>query len=713
MKVDRSAEHSSQSSAVTNASVKVCKNPGCGNPLLAPSRRGGRTAEFCSSRCRMAVHRARHQPTTADLRYDALELYRRLEVPRYMGQALEAVPAEQLPDLLSFLRTATAGLAGVRAILEAAAGAEPDGRPKPVLVERTVTAPRTAPEATVTAPAVTEPDAAAAAAIADCFWCDENGMLEDADGDLVPCAHDDSAEQRHSAPARTPEPAAAAPSTARSKPAPARRPAIAGLRSTAEQGAIIDACVSGVDLVVEAGAGTGKTSTLKMVGHAMKGRGLYLAFNKAIATEAARSFPPAVTCKTAHSLAYAAVGSRYRRRMDNQARISARHVADALGLDEQLKIRDTILTSEKLARLATEGVAKFCYSADTEVQAHHIPVPDGLSRRETEDLRALVLPYARLAWADVQKEDGGKLRFTHDHYLKMWALTNPRLKADYVLLDEAQDSNPVIAHLVQSQTAQRIAVGDPAQSIYEWRGAIDAMETWPGNTRLILSESFRFGPQIAAEANKWLTLLNSGLRLTGAGQAGRVTETGTGGRAVLCRTNAEAMRRALAHLAGGGRPHLVGGGAQIRELAKAALTLMAGKGTTHPELLAFKTWDELKQYVNEEEAGADLATFVRLITTHGAQAVIDATDRLVEEPHADLVLSTVHKAKGREWDSVLIADDFPEPKEGPLGVVPPKKADLRLIYVAVTRAKYHLDRFGVAYVDELAGVRTSRDDGGW
>lgn len=691
---------------MTKQQAQGCANPRCGKTVTAAGdkSRGGRPGLYCSPACRQAVYRAKRQPTDADLRYDVLGLYRRLEVPRYMGEALNRVPAEQLPDLLSFLRNATAGLSGVRSILEAAVGPEPDSRPKPILVERTVTQ-----------PAVTQPDPAA---VADCFWCDENGMRQDDDGDLVPCAHDDPAEKpRVPAPARPPEPVPAASASSRSTPTSngTKRPSISGLRPTDEQQAVIDACRSGVDLVVEAGAGTGKTSTLKMVGSTMPGRGLYLAFNKAIADEATRSFPASVNCRTAHSLAYAAVGSRYRRRMNNQARISARHVAEALKLDEQLKIREATLTSEHLARLAVEGVSKFCYSADAEVQAHHIPVPDGLSRRETEDLRALVLPYARLAWADVQKEDSGKLRFTHDHYLKMWALTNPKLKADYVLLDEAQDSNPVIAHLVQSQTGQRIAVGDPAQSIYEWRGAVDAMETWPGNTRLILSESFRFGPQIAAEANKWLSLLNSGLRLTGAGPAGTVTETGNDCDAVLCRTNAEAMRRALAHLAAGGKPHLVGGASQIRELAKAALTLMKGKGTSHPELLAFRTWDELKEYVHTEEAGADLATFVRLITTHGAENVIDATDRLVEEQHATLVLSTVHKAKGREWDSVLIADDFPEPKEGPFGLVPPKKPDLRLIYVAVTRAKRHLDRFGVTFVDELGltGARVNRYDDEW
>lgn len=48
-------------------------------------------------------------------------------------------------------------------------------------------------------------------------------------------------------------------------------------------------------------------------------------------------------------------------------------------------------------------------------------------------------------------------------------------------------------------------------------------------------------------------------------------------------------------------------------------------------------------------------------------------------------------------------------------MVPPKKPDLRLIYVAVTRAKHHLDRHGVTFVDELGltGARVNRYDDEW
>src|SRR4051794_13890449 len=74
---------------------------------------------------------------------------------------------------------------------------------------------------------------------------------------------------------------------------------------TAEQAATITDFKAGKSLVVEAGAGTGKTSTLRLMAEATPERkGVYLAYNKAIQTDAAASFPSNVECRTAHSLAY-------------------------------------------------------------------------------------------------------------------------------------------------------------------------------------------------------------------------------------------------------------------------------------------------------------------------------------------------------------------------------------------------------------------------
>lgn len=97
------------------------------------------------------------------------------------------------------------------------------------------------------------------------------------------------------------------------------------LRPTHEQHAIVTAAAAGKDLVVQAGAGTGKTSTLKMVARALRAQQpVYIAYNRSIATEAAASFPSHVMCRTAHSLALQAVGRRYAHRLKGPRELPSR-----------------------------------------------------------------------------------------------------------------------------------------------------------------------------------------------------------------------------------------------------------------------------------------------------------------------------------------------------------------------------------------------------
>lgn len=120
------------------------------------------------------------------------------------------------------------------------------------------------------------------------------------------------------------------------------------------------------------------------------------------------------------------------------------------------------------------------------------------------------MPFAAKAWADLHNPDDGIVRFEHDHYLKMWALTKPRIDADFLFLDEAQDTNPVLEQVFASQRdhAQLVMVGDSAQAIYGWRGARDVMTGFDA-THLTLTQSFRFGPLLAEQANRWLELADA------------------------------------------------------------------------------------------------------------------------------------------------------------------------------------------------------------
>ncbi|AZK98779.1 MULTISPECIES: UvrD-helicase domain-containing protein [Streptomyces] len=483
-------------------------------------------------------------------------------------------------------------------------------------------------------------------------------------------------------------------------PAPGGRSG--ALRPTREQQAIVDACVGGDDLVVEAGAGTGKTTTLQMAASAMRGRGLYLAYNRAIAQDAKRKFPQSVDCRTAHSLAWHAIGRDYQER--TKVRVPARRTAQLLRLVDPLRVtEDLVLAPEQLARIAAEAVDRFAHSAADEVEAEHVPDVEGVPDEAMWQLRAHLLPYAQRLWAETQ-DVRSEHRFTHDYYLKMWALGRPKLGVDYVLLDEAQDANPVVAELVRAQQAQRIAVGDSAQAIYGWRGAVDAMKNWPASRRLMLQQSWRFGPGVAEEANRWLVQIGARLRLKGNPGKASVVGPLSAPRAVLCRTNAMAVARAMQALEKDKRPALVGGGNQIRALAEAALDLQAGKPTSHPELIAFSTWEQLQDYAYNESGGSDLRVFVRLVDDQGADEVVKAMNQLVSEEYADVVLSTAHKAKGREWDSVQIANDFPAPAErdGVPGKI--RRDEAMLAYVAVTRAMDRLDNSGLSWLDEYDGT---------
>jgi len=137
---------------------------------------------------------------------------------------------------------------------------------------------------------------------------------------------------------------------------------------------------------------------------------------------------------------------------------------------------------------------------------------NGVDPASFAELTWRIVPWAERAWNDIRAVNGA-LPFRHDHYLKLWQLTRPRIGADYMMFDEAQDANPVIVAVVQDQSGlQKVAVGDSCQAIYGWRGAIDALATWPATTRLHLSQSFRFGPAVAEEANKWLVVLGDPFR---------------------------------------------------------------------------------------------------------------------------------------------------------------------------------------------------------
>jgi superfamily I DNA/RNA helicase len=491
-------------------------------------------------------------------------------------------------------------------------------------------------------------------------------------------------------------------------------------KPTDEQTHAIDNAGFGETFVLDACAGSGKTTTARQMCEAIDGEKLYLVYNSAAAQDAKKSFPKGVRVSTTSALAWHKY-PEYQERMNPRARrVKAKDTALLAGLTQPVQLGGNVaINPVTVASWALETIQKFCYSSATKITEKHTPaiLAFGLEPLQEDLLRSEIVDWARKIWVDCRKL-GSKHRFTYDYAFKLLVMSPPDLGYDAVIIDEAQDSNYATLHLLKAQiNSQLIAIGDPAQQLYGWRGASDIMGEFDGD-RLTLSQSFRFGERIAEEADKWLAHTQTNIRVRGnPAMDSRVVDWPMDRTdAVLCRNNATVMGRAIDFLDQNKKVAIVGGTEALRNLAFAARDLMNGKRTSYAELSAFSDWGELMAFT-EEPGGGDLKALVQLVNQYKVNGILDACNRLVPENpgeakyqrrtfvQPDVVISTAHKSKGREWLNVEVADDFKEPDdvEDPMGGPPEpgpiSRHEAMLHYVTVTRARETLNRSGLSWID--------------
>lgn len=464
-------------------------------------------------------------------------------------------------------------------------------------------------------------------------------------------------------------------------------------KPTDEQAEAVKLFASGENLAIEAGAGTGKTSTLQLISESTPKKGKYLAFNKAIVVDSSQKMPKNVECKTAHSLAFGQVvgkNPKYKERL-NAPRQRLEDVVRFLKCDSFTVFiggDSKTIDSVRVAAIVNNTIYNFCCSADREITVRHVPYIEGIDEPESYTnnniLSQYVVPIAQRAWEDIVNP-GGFLQFKHEHYLKIFQLNNPKIYADFILFDEAQDANPVMLDIVaQQKNAQLVFVGDSNQQIYEFTGAVNAMGMLPNSNRTFLTKSFRFGHAIADAANHILEMLDTEMKIIGFEAIDSSIGIVDKPDCILVRTNAGAIGSIISELMTDRKVAYVGNVDEIINFIKACQTLQFGRKTMHPELMCFDSWDELVEYAAiVEDKSLDL--MIKLINQYTAATIVDSFKRLVDEKDADIVISTAHKSKGREWNNVFIGGDFPEDMQAT------SDAEKRLMYVAVTRAQRILD----------------------
>lgn len=468
------------------------------------------------------------------------------------------------------------------------------------------------------------------------------------------------------------------------------------LRPTEEQAAAVAAFSTGASLKIIAGAGTGKTSTLKLAAESTGRRGVYLAFNTAMADEAKRRMPGNVRASTAHSMAFRAVDPGFRNKIGQ--RLPARMAAEAAGVRNPVELpgknkegKPLVISQAAAGYFMLDWVRRHCMGATPNIMPDSAPAARMLSvmgiaredaspedwKRARDVSKELLLPTEKL-WARMSNPRD-VFPATHDTYLKVWAVSGPKIDADFILFDEAQDANALMLQIVEAQSAQKIFVGDPNQQIYAWRGAVNAMQSIQTEQEARLTESFRFGPEVAEFANLALDLCGSDMRLSGKAPTGREHGGAKPLSATICRTNAEIIE-ALLFRPDISRVHVAGGTTQIVGLLDGMRELRDTDRTSNPELMHFKSWAELAQHAQSESD--DLSALFKLSkegeTIEGLSAMLKQTSAIARpDSH---VLSTAHKCKGLEWADVHLAKDFRDP-----GHKRWSQEEANLLYVAGTR----------------------------
>lgn len=483
-----------------------------------------------------------------------------------------------------------------------------------------------------------------------------------------------------------------------------RSPSVGLPPPTPEQTEAVSAFLTGKSLKINAFAGTGKTSTLEYIAHSSGKTGLYLAFNKSIVRDSKDKFPDHVTCLTVHGLAYRAMAPRYRGSPSKLVgKINPHRIVELFALQDWNIHKQHTISAIAQGHAIIATVKKFAQSEDETLGPSHVPTPRSLFTAPKEVVKAAtdwLANAAKALWAQMIDADS-LVPLGHEGYLKLWALSNPRIAADYILLDEAQDTNNVVLGVLKRQSAQLVLVGDKYQQIYEFLGAINAMDKIETVHTTYLTQSFRFGDVIAAIATKVLRLLGEQTPLRG--NPAKVSRIGPidNPDAILARTNASTLSAIIDSLEKQNQPHLVGGTDDLKRLLKGVIKLKNNEPCDAPELFGFQNWQEVVAFAKSDE-GAELLMFVNLVEIHGEMRLLWAINRCVEEAKSDITISTAHKAKGRQWKTVRLSDDFlksssanpmatnlTEKDTKKLSAIDP--AELRLLYVALTRAKDELE----------------------
>lgn len=469
------------------------------------------------------------------------------------------------------------------------------------------------------------------------------------------------------------------------------------------------------NIIINAVAGSGKTTTIvKLTEFIQRGQfAIFLAFNKAIATELRTKIPQHIDVKTLHANGFNELRFKYGRHPDVRQETFLDEgkmgkiimgMIDTWGEWEDEADRASYASRvEKIVNVMrfslatrTDEIEDLCYKHGVELMNGEI------------DAARQVLAVAN---ADC-------LHFDFTDMIYRPAIGDWRLKQYHVIIvDECQDLNKAQQAMIRKMLkpgGRLIAVGDPKQSIYGFAGAdvesFDILKRMlPNTVELPLSCCYRCGTDIiehAQEVVPWIEPREGAAK--GEMRVGSVKELEEDDL-VLCR-NTRPLVALCMQLIGQGRKATIKGadiGKSLAAMIKATKrkTLDAAFNKLYKELgkleikakAQFPTRkpEEVSYYATYNDKIEALLAIAKQRECKTPEQLCSEIEKIFVDDTNGIVLSTMHKAKGLEAQRVFIIEKFRLPAPFAKQVWEKEQED-NLDYVARTRAKKLL-----VYVDDF------------
>ncbi|GGN46724.1 hypothetical protein GCM10010842_37530 [Deinococcus daejeonensis] len=457
-------------------------------------------------------------------------------------------------------------------------------------------------------------------------------------------------------------------------------------------------------LFLRATAGAGKTTTLTEAAWQLEARGVYFAYNKHAVADLQPRLPERVRALTLHAHGYRLLQDLVDHPLqvqDNKARMLAGIVLEAHPKWQGAAARAWTLAREEHLHSLTEEQAQ--WMAD-RVQWPGVP-------RDLMDLIPLFHELGAGAW------DNGWADFTDLLWLPV-TQGHGAASLPLALVDEAQDLTPLrqayVRNLLglmpgQDPAGRLIFVGDSDQSIYMWAGAdplaLSRLKTAVDALEFPLSVSFRCPREVVRYARAYSDFITPAPQAK-AGVIAHISAQDaayTHGDVVLCRTNAPLIRLALDLMAQNLSVAVTGRdlARRLREGLEGTLTeTFANDDVTElvraylaplAEPLATRVADGdlgAKRAMTElQDVGRCLRYLAWVVSRKTGEGTLRSALQLLgqlcrEDADADVLLASVHRAKGKEWPRVTIL--YPELMPMSQGNPIEERA---VQFVAVTRAQ--------------------------